>query len=229
MFYRLTKRVLGPLVRAFFRVRVEGLENATSGGPVIIAANHCSFFDSWLVPLCLPRRVTYVAKAEYFDQWYTRWLFRAWGQIPIRRGGGSASERALDSALEVLREGGVFGIYPEGTRSPDGRLYKGHTGVARVALRSEAAVIPVGILGSFEAAPKHRKLPRPVRVTIRFGAPIHPQAHVSPDDRFALRALTDEIMYEIRELSGQAYVDSYASRETETVESTDVAHVGAVA
>ena len=227
VFYRVTKIVLGPLVRLFFRLRVEGLENVPAGGAVILAANHCSFFDSWFVPLRLPRRVTYVAKAEYFEKWYTAWLFRAWGQIPIKRGGGSASQRALESAMEVLRDGGVFAIYPEGTRSPDGRIHKGHTGVARVALQSSSPVVPVGIIGSFEAAPKHRKVPRPRPVTVRFGTPMDLGAHAEwEDQRLALRAATDEIMFEIRELTGYNYVDRYVSRETDVGDSAPVAHLG---
>jgi 1-acyl-sn-glycerol-3-phosphate acyltransferase len=230
MFYRITKWLLGPLVRAYFRISVEGVDHVPGDGPVILAANHCSFFDSWFVPLVIPRRVTYVAKAEYFDQWYTAWLFRAWGQIPIRRGGGSASERALESAIGVLAQEGVFGIYPEGTRSPDGRLYKGRTGVARVALRSGAPVVPAGIIGSFEAAPKHRKIPRPGRVIIRFGEPLDLRAHAGREDqRLALRAATDEVMFEISQLTGQAYVDRYSGEEAGAIDPAVAIPVGAVA
>lgn len=230
MFYRLTKWIVGPLVRLYFRVQAEGLENVPGSGPVILAANHCSFFDSWLVPLVLKRRVTYVAKAEYFEKWYTAWAFKAWGQIPIKRGGGSASAGALETAAEVLGQGGVMGIYPEGTRSPDGQLYKGHTGVARLALAAGAPVVPVGIVGSFEAAPKHRKIPRPRRVKLRFGSPLDLGVHSRFEgERLALRAATDELMFEIRELTGQPYADRYASREPETGEAIEVARVGAMA
>ena len=230
MFYRISKLILGPMVRLFFRLRVEGIENLPTDGPYIVAANHCSFFDSWIVPLVLPRRVTYVAKAEYFDQWYTAWLFRAWGQIPIKRGGGSASQGALDAAMDVLTGGGVFGIYPEGTRTPDGSLYRGKTGVARVALQSGAPVVPVGILGTYEVAPKHRKVPRPGRVTVRFGLPLDLRSHATrADDHLALRAATDEIMFEIRELTGQDYVNRYAGKESSPVDPVAPAHVGAVA
>src|ERR1700704_5516291 len=134
MAYRLTKFILTPILRFLFKVRVEGLEHIPPGGAAILASNHVSFSDSIFLPMVLRRRVTFVAKAEYFDDPKTAWFFRAVGQIPIRREGGSASAGALLAANEVLQSGGLFGIYPEGTRSPDGRLYKGHTGVARLAL-----------------------------------------------------------------------------------------------
>src|SRR3954469_5395131 len=135
------KAILTPILRLFFRVRVEGLEHVPDDGPAILASNHVSFCDSIFLPLVLKRRITFVAKAEYFEDPKTAWFFRAVGQIPINRGGGSASQRALDSAREVLEGGGLFGIYPEGTRSPDGRLYKGKTGVARLAVKTGAPVL----------------------------------------------------------------------------------------
>src|SRR5437588_8562322 len=140
MAYWLMKLVLTPVLRFFYRVRVEGLEHVPEEGAAIFASNHVSFCDSIFLPLVLPRRLTFVAKAEYFEDPKTAWFFRMMGQIPIKRGGGSASMRALESAKEVLREGKLFGIYPEGTRSPDGRLYKGHTGVARPAVQTGAPV-----------------------------------------------------------------------------------------
>src|SRR5947209_1734967 len=137
MAYWLMKLVLTPLLRFFYRVRVEGLEHVADEGPAILASNHVSFCDSFFLPLVLKRRITFVAKAEYFEDPKTAWFFRAVGQIPIKRGGGPASARALEAATEVLQRGGLFGIYPEGTRSPDGRLYRGRTGVARLALENK--------------------------------------------------------------------------------------------
>src|ERR1700716_325322 len=148
MTYWLFKAVLTPVLRFFYRVRVEGLEHVPAKGPVIMASNHVSFSDSIFLPLVLRRRVTFVAKAEYFEDPKTAWFFRAMGQIPIKREGGSASQRALEAAREVLDAGDLFGIYPEGTRSPDGRLYKGHTGIARLALQSHVPVIAVAMIGT---------------------------------------------------------------------------------
>ncbi len=153
MAYWIVKAILSPILRLLFKVNVEGLENVPKDGPIIMASNHVSFSDSIFLPLVLKRRITFVAKAEYFDNRKTAWFFRAIGQIPIRREGGSASQRALDSAGDVLGAGGVFGIYPEGTRSPDGRLYKGHTGIARLALQTKAPIVPVAMIGTREAQP----------------------------------------------------------------------------
>src|SRR5918997_226907 len=147
------KAILSPVLRFFYRVRVEGRENVPRTGGCILASNHVSFSDSVFLPLVLRRRVTFVAKAEYFDDPKTAWIFRALGQIPIRRGGGSASQGALDAASDVLRAGGLFGIYPEGTRSPDGRLYRGRTGVARLALTNKVPIIAVAMIGTREAQP----------------------------------------------------------------------------
>src|SRR5579862_4164314 len=144
MAYWVLKRTLGPVLRYFYRIRVEGLASVPAAGGAILASNHVSFSDSIFLPLVLRRRITFVAKAEYFEDPKTAWFFRAVGQIPIKREGGSASQRALESAAEVLGGGGLFGIYPEGTRSPDGRLYKGHTGVARLALQCGTPVLEIG-------------------------------------------------------------------------------------
>src|SRR5881275_255024 len=160
MAYWLMKLVLTPVLRFFYRVRVEGLEHVPDEGAAILASNHVSFCDSIFLPLVLRRRVTFVAKAEYFEDPKTAWFFRAVGQIPVKRGGGPASLRALDAATEVLEAGGVFGIYPEGTRSPDGRLYKGHTGVARLALQTGAPVVAVAMIGTREAQPIGQAMPR---------------------------------------------------------------------
>jgi 1-acyl-sn-glycerol-3-phosphate acyltransferase len=209
--YWVLKAILTPIMRLVFRVRVTGREHLPASGPVIVAANHRSFIDSLFIPLVVPRRVTFVAKADYFDDPRTAWFFRAVGQIPIRREGGSASERALDSAAEVLGRGEVFGIYPEGTRTRDGYLHKGRTGVARISLRTGAPIVPCGLVGTDEIQPTDRKVPRFFRrVEINFGRPIDP-AHYADrvDDRLVLRQITDEVMFEIRELSGYDYVDVY--------------------
>src|SRR4051812_40424887 len=169
MAYRLMKIILTPILRVLFRVRVEGIENIPDAGAVILASNHISFSDSIFLPLVLKRRITFVAKAEYFEDPKTAWFFRAVGQIPINRGGGSASQRALDSARAVLEGGGLFGIYPEGTRSPDGRLYKGKTGIARLSLQTGAPVLAVAMIGTKEAQPIGQVVPRFfMPITIRF-------------------------------------------------------------
>lgn len=210
MTYWITKIVLGPLLRVLFRVKVEGIDNLPSEGPLILTPNHNSFMDSIFLPLVVKRRVTFVAKAEYFDSWKTRWFFSAMGQIPIRREGGSASAGALLAAEEVLAGGGVFGIYPEGTRSPDGRLYRGHTGFARLAAKRDCPVVPVAMLGTRDVQPIDSKIPRLRPVTVKFGKQMR-VPHNASDPR-VLRSFTDEVMFEIVSLSGQAYVDQYATR-----------------
>jgi 1-acyl-sn-glycerol-3-phosphate acyltransferase len=215
MMYWVLKALLKPLLLAIYAIRVEGLENVPKKGAAIIAANHLSFLDSFFIPLVIKRRkVTYLAKADYFKSWKTRWFFRAVGQISCERDGGRRSEQSLLIALEVL-----LGIYPEGTRSPDGKLHRGRTGVARLALASGAPVIPVGLIGTDVVQPKGRRLPRLTRggrrieVRIRFGKPLDFSRYQGKErDRFVLRAVTDELMHAIGELSGQEYVDSYASR-----------------
>jgi 1-acyl-sn-glycerol-3-phosphate acyltransferase len=217
--YWVIKAVLTPVLRLVYRVRVDGRDHLPGQGPVILAANHRSFMDSLFLPLVIRRRVTFVAKAEYFDDKKTAWFFRGVGQIPIRREGGSASERALASATEVLERGQVFGIYPEGTRTRDGYLHRGHTGVARLALRTGAPILPVGMIGTDDINPIGRKLPRLFRtVRIRFGMPITADRYAGREqDRLVLRQLTDEVMFELQELSGYEYVDTYATKKAEDV------------
>ena len=214
MTYWLLKVILTPVLRFFFRVRVEGAEHVPAEGAAILASNHVSFCDSFFLPMVLRRRITFVAKAEYFEDPKTAWFFRAVGQIPIKREGGSASDRALASAREVLQHGGLFGIYPEGTRSPDGRLYKGHTGVARLALQCRAPVVAVAMVGTREAQPIGQVMPRLfMPITVRFSPPMSFDRYAErADDPLALRQITDEIMFELRELSGQEYVNAYAKR-----------------
>ena len=215
MAYWIVKAILSPVLRLLFKVKVEGMDNVPKDGPIIMASNHVSFSDSIFLPLVLRRRITFVAKAEYFDDWKTAWFFRAVGQIPIRREGGSASQRALETAREVLESGGVFGIYPEGTRSPDGRLYKGRTGIARLALQTGAPIVPVAMIGTREAQPIGQVKPNFFsHITVRFGKPLTwPHLADEGDNRMALRNITDEVMFELRELSGQEYVNEYAKRK----------------
>ena len=232
MAYRLMKIILTPILRVLFRVRVEGLENVPADGAAILASNHISFSDSIFLPLVLKRRITFVAKAEYFEDPKTAWFFRAVGQIPINREGGSASQRALDSARGVLEQGGLFGIYPEGTRSPDGRLYKGKTGVARLALQTGAPILAVAMIGTREAQPIGQVKPRFfMPITIKISKPLRFDRFAErKDDPLVLRQITDEVMFELRELSGQEYVNTYAKRkdhEDADVEPAKVATISA--
>jgi len=219
VFYWLLKYViLGPLLRLVFRPQVEGLDNVPGQGPAILASNHLSFSDSIFMPLVVPRKVTFVAKAEYFTGRgikgrLKKMFFVGTGTIPVDRSGGRAAQAALDTQLRVLRGGELAGIYPEGTRSPDGRLYRGKTGVARLALESGAPVIPVAMLNADEVQPPGKILPKVMRVKIRFGAPLNFSRYDGmAGDRFVERAVTDEIMYELMELSGREYVDLYAAK-----------------
>jgi 1-acyl-sn-glycerol-3-phosphate acyltransferase len=218
VFYWLLKLVvLGPVLRLLFRPKVEGLENVPRSGPVILACNHLSFSDSIFTPLIMRRKVTFVAKAEYFTGkgikgWLSRMFFIGAGTIPVDRSGGEAAQAALDTLLRVLREGNIAGIYPEGTRSPDGRLYRGKTGVARLALESGAVVVPVALLNTDEIQPTGTLIPTVKRVRIRIGSPLDFSRYAeSRGDRFVERAITDEIMYELMALSGREYVDVYAA------------------
>ena len=224
MLYWVIKAIVTPVMRIIVRVKVEGKENLPTSGPVILAANHRSFIDSLFIPLVVKRRVTFVAKAEYFDSKKTAWFFRGVGQIPIRREGGSASEGALAAAADVLNDGGVFGIYPEGTRTRTGRLHRGHTGVARLALQCNAPIVPIGLVGTDEVQPVDRKLPRFGRtVTVRFGEPIDMQHYHHEDhDHLTLRAITDEVMFELQSLSGYEYDDTYATKKAERLPTADV-------
>jgi 1-acyl-sn-glycerol-3-phosphate acyltransferase len=218
VFYWLAKAVLGPIL-TLFRPWAEGTENVPREGPAILAWNHLSFSDHFFGPLPLPRKVTFLAKSEYFTGrglkgLVSRVFFAGVGQIPVDRSGGEASERALATGLRVLAQGKLLGIYPEGTRSPDGRLYRGKTGVARLALESGAPVIPCAMIGTFEFLPPGRLLPRlGVRPGVRFGKPLTFERYAGlKSDRLVLRAVTDEIMYAVMRLSGQEYVDQYAQR-----------------
>lgn len=219
MFYWLAKFVLlGPLLRGLWRPWVEGLDNIPSDRPAILASNHLSFCDSFFMPVMVPRKVTFLAKAEYFTTpgikgFFSKLFFAGVGQVPIDRGDADASRAALNTGVRVLSEGKLLGIYPEGTRSPDGRLYRGKTGVARMALESGAVVIPCAMVNTAIIQPAGRLFPklRP-RPGVRFGKPLDFARYDGMSgDRFVERSMTDEIMYELMLLSGQEYVDEYAA------------------
>jgi 1-acyl-sn-glycerol-3-phosphate acyltransferase len=216
--------LLGPLMRLWFRPEVRGGENLPRSGGALVASNHLAVLDSFVLPLMVPRRMAFPAKSEYFTTpgvfgTLQRWFFTGMGQVPIERGNGRAARAALDTGIGVLREGKLFGIYPEGTRSPDGRLYKGRTGVARMALEARVPVVPVAMVGTDRANPVGSRFWRPVRIRIVIGTPIDFSRYFDiPDDRQVERALTDEVMYALMELSGQEYVDVYASKAKEDSE-----------
>jgi 1-acyl-sn-glycerol-3-phosphate acyltransferase len=218
VFYWVVKAFLAPFLRLFWRPWVEGLDNVPERGPAILASNHLSFSDHFFLPLVVPRRVTFLAKSDYFTTpgikgWFTRLFFSGAGQLPIDRSGGAASDAALWTGVRVLESGNLLGIYPEGTRSPDGRLYRGKVGVARMALEAKAPVIPIAMIGTFEVQPPGTVIPKIRRVGIRIGQPLDFSRYEGiADDRFVLRSMTDEIMYELMALSGQEYVDMYAQR-----------------
>ncbi len=231
MFYWVLKYTLGVALKLVFRPWSRGHKNVPRRGPVILVSNHLSFADHFFGPLQLPRRVFFLAKSEYFTGkgitgLARRAFFAGSGQIPIDRTGGEASERALRSGLRVLAEGKVLGIYPEGTRSPDGRLYKGRTGVARLALESRAPVVPCAMMGTFELLPSgsHRLRLKMLKIRpgVIFGRPMEfSRFYGNETDRVALRDVTDEIMAEIAKLSGQEYVASYASKIKERAQTDE--------
>jgi 1-acyl-sn-glycerol-3-phosphate acyltransferase len=219
VFYWVVKAIIGPVLRLLFRPWSEGTENEPREGPAILASNHLSFSDHFFAPLPLPRKVVFLAKSEYFTGRGIKGLlskafFSGLGQIPVDRSGGEASERALRTGLRVLAAGQLLGIYPEGTRTPDGRLFRGKTGVARLALEAKVPVIPTAMIGGFEFQPPGRVTPRlRIRPGVRFGKPLDFSRYYGLEqDRIVLRAVTDEIMYELMKLSGQEYVDEYAQR-----------------
>ncbi|MFJ8649272.1 lysophospholipid acyltransferase family protein [Streptomyces sp. NPDC093546] len=225
MFYYVLKYVLlGPVLRLLFRPRTEGLEHVPQRGPAIVAGNHLSFSDHFLMPAVLRRRITFLAKREYFTGpglkgRLTAAFFRSAGQIPVDRSGKEAGQAAIREGLGVLAKGELLGIYPEGTRSHDGRLYKGKVGVAVMALKAGVPVIPCAMVGTFEIQPPGQTVPRIKRVTIRFGEPLDFSRFAGMEhEKAVLRAVTDEIMSSILALSGQEYVDEYAAvvKERET-------------
>jgi 1-acyl-sn-glycerol-3-phosphate acyltransferase len=215
--------VLAPLARLLYRPRVDGVAQVPVEGPVIFAANHRAALDTGVITFVTPRQVKFLGKAEYFTGTglkgrFIAGLLSGLGYVPVQRGNAQAGLAALEAARNVLDAGGAFGIYPEGTRSLDGRLHRGHTGVGALALATGAVVIPVALTGTEKLQPVGKRIPRPAKITVRFGKPLEFSRYDGLDSSPAIRrAVTDEIMYAILELSEQEYVDSYHKRPDEFV------------
>jgi 1-acyl-sn-glycerol-3-phosphate acyltransferase len=212
-----SRRVLGPIARRLWRIHTEGYERLPADGPAILCPNHISFLDSAFLMLTLPRNISFVGKAEYMDSWKTKYVFPAMGMIPIDRSGGTRSQSALELAAVVLERGELFGIFPEGTRSRDGALYKGRTGAARLAMQVDCPIYPVGVVGTADIQPPGAKAPRPFRsCSITVGQPVHPTRYRGRGEpHLAWRSMIDEVMFEIRELTGQVYRNHYAGEPPE--------------
>ena len=222
--YGILRAFLTPFLMILFRPKVKGLRHVPASGPLIIASNHLSFSDSIFMPLVVPRKVTFLAKSEYFTSPGPKGLlkkltFIALGQVPVDRSGGRRSEAALITGLKVLAEGKCLGIYPEGTRSPDGRLYKGRTGIARLAIESGAPIIPVAMFNTEKIQPTGTVVPKVMRVKMIFGEPMYFEGD-STDLQY-LRDVTDQIMSTIQEMSGQEYVDTYATKAKKSIEESE--------
>lgn len=220
--YFLGYGIMAPIARWVFRPRITGKENIPREGRVILASNHLSFIDSIVIPLTAPRRVQFLAKSTYFTGtgfkgWVSRQFFTSIGAIGVERGAGQAAQVALDAGKEVLDVDGAFAIYPEGTRSLDGRLYRGRTGVAWLALTTGAVVVPVGLIGTQEIMPVGSKMPRIRRISVKFGEPIDVSVHGTADSGRARRKATDEIMAAIHDLTGQELANSYNESPPTTV------------
>jgi 1-acyl-sn-glycerol-3-phosphate acyltransferase len=219
----LVRFVLGPLVRAVYRPEVHGVENVPLSGPVLLAANHRAALDTGVITFATPRQVKFLGKAEYFAGKGLKGKALAGflgglGYVPVERGNAQAGLAALEAARKVLDAGGVFAIYPEGTRSLDGRLHRGHTGVAALALATGAKVVPVALTGTEHLQPGGAKIPRPAKISITFGKPLDFSRYEGQDYAPAIRrSVTDEVMYAILEISGQEYVDTYHKRPSEGV------------
>jgi 1-acyl-sn-glycerol-3-phosphate acyltransferase len=218
MFYWFMKNlVAGPILKTVFRPWVTGVDNIPKTGGVILASNHLSFIDSVFLPLVIDRRIFFLAKSDYFSGkglkgFATKAFMNGTGMLPIDRSGGKASEASLNTGLRVLHEGEVLGIYPEGTRSPDGKLYRGRTGVARMILEGDVPVVPVAMIDTEKVMPIGTRIPKVKRIGIVIGEPLDFSRFKGMEsDRFILRSITDEIMYELNRLSGQEYEDVYAS------------------
>lgn len=210
--YRVLHTVLPPVINAVWRPWTEGLDHVPARGPAILASNHLSFLDSVFLPAALERPVFFLGKSDYFKGWQ-RWFFQGVGVMPVDRSGGGASEASLHTGARILEQGRLLGIYPEGTRSPDGRLYRGKTGPVRLALRTGAPVVPVAMVGTDDVLPIGARRPRVRPVGIRVGEPLDFSRYGGrEEDRFVVRSATDELMYELMLLSGQEYVDEYAAK-----------------
>jgi len=224
------RAIVRPVANHLWRFQLEGFERLPVDGPAILCPNHVSFLDSAFLMLHVPRTISFVGKAEYMDSWKTKYLFPALGMIPIDRAGGDKSQAALDTAERVLRRGELFGIFPEGTRSRDGVLYKGRTGAARLALKVGCPIFPVGVIGTREIQPPDAKVPKlRMECTIKVGRPVNVQRYRQRggEEHLLLRQITDELMFEIRQLTGQEYRNVYAGKTAET-EPTVAAKVGVV-
>ena len=215
--------VVGPWLRVLFRPWVEGADHVPEQGGALLASNHLSFSDSFFLPLVVPRPITFLAKSDYFTGpgvkgFFTKLFFAGVGQVPVDRSGGRASEAAMRTGLRILGEGSLLGIYPEGTRSPNGTLYRGKTGVARMAMEAHVPIIPVAMINTYEIQPPGQVRPSLRRVGVRIGRPLDFSRYEGlENDRFVLRSVTDEVMYELMTLSGQEYVDMYATRAKELI------------
>jgi len=211
--YRALRRIVPPVANPYFHVQVEGIEHVPDTDPAILASNHLSFVDSIVLPMNVPRPVYFLGKSDYWDSWRTRWFFQGTGVVPVERGGSGQAEDSLRTGVRILRGGDLLGIYPEGTRSPDGRLYRGKTGPARMALEADVPIVPCAVLGTDQAMPTGSYRPRRRPVTVRYGKPLDLSRYRDRrGDPFVLRSATDELMYEIMLLSGQEYVDEYAAK-----------------
>lgn len=211
--YRAVKRVMAPVANRWLTTSVDGLDNVPRDRPVILACNHLAFIDSIVLPINLDRPVYFLGKSDYFDSWKTKWFFDSLGVVPVRREGGTAGEASLNTGIDILNSGDIVGIYPEGTRSPDGRLYRGKTGPVRMALAAGVDIVPCAVIGSDKAQPPGKNTVKSLPVTMRYGRPISLGRYADQaEDPFVLRAAIDEVMYEIMSLSGQKYVDEYASK-----------------
>ncbi|MCU1425100.1 MAG: 1-acyl-sn-glycerol-3-phosphate acyltransferase [Microbacteriaceae bacterium] len=227
MFYWFMKNlVAGPILKTVFRPWVTGVENIPKTGGVILASNHLSFIDSVFLPLVIERRIFFLAKSDYFSGKgikgaMTKAFMNGTGMLPIDRSGGKASEASLNTGLRVLHEGEVLGIYPEGTRSPDGKMYRGRTGVARMILEGDVPVVPVAMIDTEKVMPIGKRIPKVRRIGIVIGEPLDFSRFKGLEsDRFILRSITDEIMYELNRISGQEYVDVYASSVKDSIGSS---------
>jgi 1-acyl-sn-glycerol-3-phosphate acyltransferase len=228
MYWLMKHVLLGPLLRTLFRPKVEGADHIPATGGVVLASNHLAVADSFFLPLVVSRRVTFLAKREYFTApgilgRLKKWFFSGVGQVPIDRSSGAAAQAALDTGVRLLTEGSMLGIYPEGTRSPDGRLYKGKTGLARMVLQSRVPVVPVAMVGTDQVNPIGSKMWRLRPIRIRIGEPLDFSRYDGlAGDRFVERSITDEIMYALMELSGQEYVDVYAAKVKEDLDKANL-------
>ncbi len=224
-----TRGALWPVARRLWKFELEGYDRLPEKGPAILCPNHISFLDSAFLMLTVPRNISFVGKAEYMDSWKTKYVFPAFGMIPIDRGGGARSKIALDAAEDVLERGELFGIFPEGTRSRDGRLHKGRSGAARLAMRAGCPIFPVGIVGTDLIQPPDAKAPKLFKsATIKIGRAVRPERYADRAEKhLAWRSMTDEVMFEIRELTGQEYVNRYAGKtdDNEPVVPSRPAHV----